>query len=830
MVKRHKAEDFTLICFIERKIYKAKANLQFLTQCKTQSIFPKFTHINKKVLAEVNWSRQKILDKKNEKLNLAICTEQDRLQKNYIKLNNYLETVSLSLREKRNLMFNCKKYVAKTEQKNDKKRENKFKKLNLNKSGPDLEKIKIHNFTNIVIPGYIIDILQYGADNGIGGVQNNIKLLREVEKLVEKWTKYARSIKIDPIVIFETKNSITNLFRPFRNCRVSDNKGKILSKYLNNNEDLCLIKCDKSKDLVFLYKKDYLSKLGNELSPDKYERLSKDPLCKDLKDFKKLLSTLEPYVDKMTLYKIRPIPALKRGYGLLKIHKDQPYPLRPIISSLNSMVSGVEEFILPILEKFLPMCVNSLSSTKTFTESFLNERNTFDNSKYDVISLDVVKMYPNVDVKFTVKFIVDKIYDNLEYYFGDNIWFVDENGPCYPPKEIFYRFLDDVCRKYTAFTTQDGFFRQTSGLSMGSKLSPIISNIFLTIKEGEIVGSLLEQGLLRWYRRYVDDCILIVPKSVDKNIILSAFNNNGHDQLQFKMDLPTNGRLNFLDTSIYFDERVNLYEFCNYQRATKSNVIMNYYSIAPRNYKLGTLCGEVYRMGFTSSNENNLNKSLLSLTNKFERNGYPRSLIECKIKEIRSRKFCKKNRDVDYENDRKEFPEKFFNFIADYTDPRCDKVAGKMRSIIRQATPDFQLLFSWKTVNLNSVIMPRLKKGIDKLNISGCVYKFECPCSEFYIGETQRILYDRIGEHGRISKKTHIFKHISECTEYKNELNKTLAHKSTRQIKAFLGTKFEILQKNLQNYRNRKIEESLFILLFNPTLNKKDEHKNLNIL
>ena len=45
---------------------------------------------------------------------------------------------------------------------------------------------------------------------------------------------------------------------------------------------------------------------------------------------------------------------------------------------------------------------------------------------------------------------------------------------------------------------------------MGSKLSPIISNIFLSILEEKFIDENIIQGNILGYKRYVDDVFLVV--------------------------------------------------------------------------------------------------------------------------------------------------------------------------------------------------------------------------------------------------------------------------------------------------------------------------------
>ena len=101
--------------------------------------------------------------------------------------------------------------------------------------------------------------------------------------------------------------------------------------------------------------------------------------------------------------------------------------------------------------------------------------------------------------------------------------------------------------------------------------------------------------------------------------------NNCHKDLKFTKDLPIDGVLNFLDTSLYFDKNTKKYEIRQFCKEVKSNVIQNYkHSISPMSYKNGTLIGEIYRVKYCSSNEQNLEFSLKMLEEKFVANGYPK--------------------------------------------------------------------------------------------------------------------------------------------------------------------------------------------------------------
>ena len=84
-----------------------------------------------------------------------------------------------------------------------------------------------------------------------------------------------------------------------------------------------------------------------------------------------------------------------------------------------------------------------------------------------------------------------------------------------------------------------------------------------------------------------------------------------------------------------------------------------------------------------------------------------------------------------------ENPDKFHTICLNFTSERCQKVERFIRKFIRDLTPDFNVSFSWKSVSLNNIILPRLKKRVLDLDSHSLVYRFRCDCNQEYIGETK---------------------------------------------------------------------------------------------
>ena len=161
---------------------------------------------------------------------------------------------------------------------------------------------------------------------------------------------------------------------------------------------------------------------------------------------------------------------------------------------------------------------------------------------YEVVSFDATSFFTSINVSRVVDYIIGKIYENPDIFFGE------DNLDNFPPQLILKEFMLGVLLKFSAFTTLNGFYRQTEGLAMGSKLSPAISNIFLHMLETTTITELLDQKILLFYSRYVDDCLLLVRKRA-KNNILSKMN-TFDSFLKFTVEEMQNDVLVYLDTKL----------------------------------------------------------------------------------------------------------------------------------------------------------------------------------------------------------------------------------------------------------------------------------------
>ena len=83
---------------------------------------------------------------------------------------------------------------------------------------------------------------------------------------------------------------------------------------------------------------------------------------------------------------------------------------------------------------------------------------------------------------------------------------------------------------------------------MGSLFGPTLANIIMTEFENIIIKPLINNGTIAFYKRYIDDTI-VLAKPCDLDRILKQFN-SFHPQIQFTIDQFSDNDIHFLDIQI----------------------------------------------------------------------------------------------------------------------------------------------------------------------------------------------------------------------------------------------------------------------------------------
>ena len=184
----------------------------------------------------------------------------------------------------------------------------------------------------------------------------------------------------------------------------------------------------------------------------------------------------------------------------------------------------------------------------------LNHREKFNKEKYEISSFDAKALFTSINVNRVISYVLDIIYKDPKSFFKQKG--TDENDnevdleP--PPREIFREFFHNTLLQYSSFCTVSGYYRQIEGVSMGSRLSPIVADLFVHLMEESVIRKHIENGNLIFYSRYVDDVCAIHKTGTE--IMIQNEMNSFDNFLSFTTEKMTNNSLPFLDTEIYVDQ------------------------------------------------------------------------------------------------------------------------------------------------------------------------------------------------------------------------------------------------------------------------------------
>ena len=97
------------------------------------------------------------------------------------------------------------------------------------------------------------------------------------------------------------------------------------------------------------------------------------------------------------------------------------------------------------------------------------------------------------------------------------------------------------------FSFDNQMYKQIDGISMGSPLGPIISNIFVGFYD-----ILLSEQSPLYYKRYVDDTSAVFTGETNKKLFLTKLHKLHHN-LEFTMENSVDNKLHFLDVLVHFE-------------------------------------------------------------------------------------------------------------------------------------------------------------------------------------------------------------------------------------------------------------------------------------
>ena len=316
----------------------------------------------------------------------------------------------------------------------------------------------------------------------------------------------------------------------------------------------------------------------------------------------------------------------------------------------------------------------------------------------------------------------------------------------------------------------------------------------------------------------MDDILCIVRKSeIDERLTMI---NELHDNLRFTYEIENEGTIPFLDMLI-LNENGSLSSSW-YRKPTDTGLTLNFHALAPSKYKKSVVCSFLHRIYRASSNWEKFHNGLTEALQTLKNNQYPDSFVFPIVNAVMTKLACPEEYErlkAENENEKRaeevpdcllELSEKDkYMFFVDYRGKPTEKLAQSLKKL------NAPCRVIMKTRKLKTVL-PSLKPTVPKLLRSSVVYKIECPgCNASYIGETLRLLQQRLREH--LGKGGTIRKHLEICSaKPRTDIESIEKHVS-------------ILAHSVSSSKLLTFE-ALFIKSCNPSLNTKDEFKSRTLM
>ena len=635
-------------------------------------------------------------------------------------------------------------------------------------------RVPIINLSNVQLTDEENEALRYGLHHSFIDRNKHLKqnLAVEMEALADTTNEEVK--QEDKEFYHEFLVNYTNIFT----TNVQSTKDYTYKKLENliNNRNIVLLEGDKETAIVIMNKADYVEKLNQMIETgiaDGTYVECEDTTFKDLELFRSFLYRHfkdHPKYKKMLPASHRPA----RMYGSAKTHKFDNYEditvenlkLRPIMDQSGTMVYTASQ----ILAEYLgPLNDSKYIIKDTLKFPSILEENRLEQDEED-ISYDVESLFTNVPIDETIEYILDEIYvrKKLKPICSRLIM-----------KRLLKRLTSDCL-----FSVNERLVKQIDGCAMGSPLSVVLSGIFMTKLEKEVVYP--EVPIL--FRRFVDDVFNRKKKNAPDTLLpkLNAY----HPKIKFTVEYNLK---KFLDTKLELKDGKYV---TSVNRNRKKP--MHWTSKVPKKIKRNIITNDLHRTKKISTDFENEKKEV---SKKFENSGYPRRFVQSVIRD-----FDDKQSSPTQTRDEPE--EKTFVPIRIPFCEKNEKLAKHFIEKLKAFTGNqFRFSIIWQSKKIKTLFKVK-DPVIHKANL---IYRGTSNINPeiTYIGETKQIAEKRWQQHEDPSHDSAPSKHLTNNTEDKFT--------------------WEILSGSSSNWFKRRIHEALFIRKHNPVLNRQVEHKKLHL-
>jgi hypothetical protein len=386
----------------------------------------------------------------------------------------------------------------------------------------------------------------------------------------------------------------------------------------------------------------------------------------------------------------------------------------------------------------------------------------------------------------------------------------------------------------TFFKFEEQLYAQKTGLAMGSKISPCLSDIYMETLVKKAKETYPKQPI--YIKKYVDDFIFIYnSKEIQASDYLNHLNSIDPN-IQFTLEEENNKQLPFLD--IMLERKNNQIITKVYRKPTDQGLLLNYNSAHSNSTKATVARSGLYRAHKYCTQQSDLKIEITKVYETLLKNDYPLHVIKKihrKVKEkIKTQNNTTPTNDSSSNENENSSADPSENSIP--SDNNKNKVITIVMPYVKQVSENIQrftrehfdthIRVAFKCKNTLRKILTHVKPKSKPL-LKDCVYKISCQkqCGKVYIGQTKRDLKTRVKEHMAATKtlqdpKAKNYNHLAHHAQKEGHIldfeNATAIHfeqnlqrRKTAEAMAMVcyGEKAESSQPNI-THNSRHVEPS----------------------
>ena len=302
-------------------------------------------------------------------------------------------------------------------------------------------------------------------------------------------------------------------------------------------------------------------------------------------------------------------------YGIPKIHK-VPTKMRPIIPCHSAIMNPAAKYVSKKLKPIVKSAPTIIHGSKDLAIK-LSQLKLKPGRKWYIVTGDVVAFYPNVPLDKCLKIVYDMYMNHYWWNRRDH-----DEELCRKEQEVFRRCLY-VGNTELLAQFQDQTRKQLRGLAMGVADSPDLANLYGWHFEN--VAKIMDDPLIEYYGRYIDDCFAIVYADSDREALQYVSNKIKFDGCTIEWNASAQFAP-FLDMTVYKDEN-NKLQHMPYRKAQNHHERIPWISHHPLDVKRGTFIGEMSRLATLSSVKAHYLESIKGLVALYIKRGYPQQFV-----------------------------------------------------------------------------------------------------------------------------------------------------------------------------------------------------------